>query len=568
MKCLRCFLVIVVLIFCAGCLKKSLPELLITAMEAAPEITLPDETLYPFHNPALAIDVRVENLFSLLTYEDKLTLLQHNPVAIPHLGITSAGLVTDCLGAVLGPDSAIPTTQFCQAYGLAETWDSYSIQLVARAVAVELRYAYHVLGIGGLVVQVPDAIFSKEDPCLNSTLTSALINGLQGDHPHYWRTAVMVDNKDKPPVPDDIDAALNSGLLTIADFNTAVRANLRIMTMLGLFDPPALVPYANVTDEAPWNTIRHKNLARVVEKKSIVLLKNEKAILPLTARKLKQIAVLGKFEAFSAIKAKAGVGCNVSYTADYSEAVALAKNADVAIVCIGNDPNTKQIDETFLQEVSQANPATIVVLISDFPYALTWADAHIPAILHMTHNSQELGNALADVLFGDYNPGGRLVQTWTAADSDIPLYDFGYGLSYTNFQYTNLRVNPPILAITNTLSISVDITNTGKRNGDEVVQMYVKHFDSAVIRPAKQLKGFARVFIEAGKTVTVNLNLHPEDISFWDATRKQWVLETGEIELQFARSANDADILLSKTIPVAGELIESNAESPTPALHP
>src|SRR4029453_12424382 len=148
------------------------------------------------------------------------------------------------------------------------------------------------------------------------------------------------------------------------------------------------------------------------------------------------------------------------------------------------------------------NPRTIVVLISSFPYAINWTQGNAPAIIHMALNSQEEGRALADVIFGDYNPGGRLVQTWPRSldqlppmlDYDIrhgrtymyfqdqPLYPFGYGLSYTNFSYSSLRLSGDRLGAEAPISVSVDITNTGDRAGDEVVQLYVQHLDSAVQR--------------------------------------------------------------------------------------
>src|SRR5204863_1343996 len=187
---------------------------------------------------------------------------------------------------------------------------------------------------------------------------------------------------------------------------------------------------------------------------------------------------------FDGIKAKVGKNVRVSNAAnnENDEAVKIAREADVAIVCVGNHPNggfdnawakvsvpsegREAVDrqsitleqEELIKEVYQANPRTIVVLVSSFPYAINWTQQNVPAILHMAHNSQEEGNALADVLFGDYNPGGRLVQTWPRSvdqlppmmDYDIrdgrtymyfkgePLYPFGYGLSYTTFVYSNI----------------------------------------------------------------------------------------------------------------------------------
>lgn len=167
-------------------------------------------------------------------------------------------------------------------------------------------------------------------------------------------------------------------------------------------------------------------------------------------------------------------------------------------------------DEELVKEVYKANKKTVAVLISNFPYAINWSQENVPAIIQMTHCSQELGNALADVLFGDYNPGGKLVQTWPASinqlpemmDYDIrngrtymyfkgkPLYPFGYGLSYTTFSFSNLKTSSDYLNANGEIMVTIDITNTGKVVGDEVAQLYVTFLDSKVERPLKQLKGF------------------------------------------------------------------------------
>ncbi len=182
------------------------------------------------------------------------------------------------------------------------------------------------------------------------------------------------------------------------------------------------------------------------------------------------------------------------------------------------------------------NPRTIVVLISSFPYAINWARETVPAILHMTHSSQEEGNALADVLFGDYNPAGRLVQTWPRSldqlppimDYDIrhgctymyfkgePLYPFGYGLSYTTFAYSNLRVTPGALSMKGSINVTVDVKNTGSRVGEEVLQMYVKHLNSSVERPRLELKGFTRIPLAPGQNRSVTFTLPAQRLAYWN----------------------------------------------------
>jgi len=215
--------------------------------------------------------------------------------------------------------------------------------------------------------------------------------------------------------------------------------------------------------------------------------------------------------------------------------------------------------EELIKEVYAANPKTIVVLISSFPYAINWTEQNIPAILHMSQNSQELGNALADVLFGDYNPSGRLVQTWPKSleqlppmlDYDIrhgrtymyfndePLYPFGYGLSYTTFRYSNLRLSSNTFKSTGQLKVSLDLTNTGKRSGEEVVQLYVRHLDSKVARPLKELKAFRRVAVGPGETKTVTLDLKSDQLAYWKTDTHRFEVESGKIELMIGSSSSD-----------------------------
>jgi beta-glucosidase len=299
-----------------------------------------------------------------------------------------------------------------------------------------------------------------------------------------------------------------------------------------------------------------------------------------------------RVSALSGIKNKVGPNVLVKSALDNDEAVKLAQASDVAIVCVGNHPNgghdnewakvsvpsegREAVDresitleqEDLVKRVYQANPKTIVVLVSSFPYAINWTQDNVPAIVHMALNSQEEGNALADVLFGDYNPAGRLVQTWPRSleqlppimDYDIrhgrtymyfsgqPLYPFGYGLSYTNFAYSNLHISASTLPGKGTVAISVDVKNTGTRHGEEVVQMYVKHLDSAVARPLKELKGFKRVMIAPGQTITVTLPLAAETLAYWNASKHAFVVEKGKVQIMVGPSSTDTK--LNKTIRV------------------
>jgi beta-glucosidase len=403
---------------------------------------------------------------------------------------------------------------------------------------------------------------------------------------------------------DPVQQALRNKLVTEAELDEDLRGVYRIMIRLGLLDPPAEVPYAAIKGtEDPWKKEQHKAVARRVTQESIVLLKNENSLLPLRKDTLKSIAVVGPHAhevlldwysgtppyvvtPLEGIRNKAGSSIKVEYAASNANdaAVKIAKSSDVAIVIIGNHPtcgagwnqcptpsdgkeaiDRKSINleqEELARQVLAVNPRTVVVLISSFPFAINWTKANIPAILHMTHNSEEEGNALADVLFGDYNPGGRLVDTWPQSmDQLLPmmdynirhgrtylyfkgesLYPFGFGLGYTTFSYSNLRTSADQLRGENPVIVSIEVKNTGPLTGDEVVQLYVKHLDSKVERPIQELKGFKRVTIRSGQTKTVEFPLKAADLSYWDETRHRFQVEKEEIKVIVGRSSVDTKL--------------------------
>ncbi|HJP94915.1 MAG TPA: glycoside hydrolase family 3 C-terminal domain-containing protein [Pyrinomonadaceae bacterium] len=401
---------------------------------------------------------------------------------------------------------------------------------------------------------------------------------------------------------DAVRGALKKGLLTEADIDRALRGNFRVMIRLGLLDPPARVPYASIGQESndPWLSDKHKALALRTTQESIVLLKNSANLLPLDKKSLKSIAVIGpradqvlldwysgtppySISPLEGIKNAVGGSVKVNHAAnnDDSAAVKAARESDVAIVCVGNHPNggfdtvwarvsvpsegREAVDrqsitleqEELIRAVFQANPKTIVVLVSSFPYTINWTQENVPAIVHMALNSQEEGSALASVLFGDYNPAGRLVQTWPRSldqlppmmDYDIrhgrtymyfrdtPLYPFGYGLSYTTFAYRDLKTS---LSRDGQIGVSVVVKNTGKRAGDEVVQLYVKHLDSRVSRPLKELKDFTRIHLAPQEEKTVKFSLPASRLAYWEAETDRWVVEKDQIEITVGGSSTDA----------------------------
>ncbi len=411
---------------------------------------------------------------------------------------------------------------------------------------------------------------------------------------------------------EPVRGALKKNLLTEADIDVVLRNTFRVMIRLGLLDPPSRVPYTKIKDTGePWLTEEHKSLARLVTQKSIVLLKNANALLPLDRRAIKSVAVIGPradqvlldwysgtppyvVTPLQGIRNKVGASVEVRHAKgdDNDETERVARSSDLAIVVVGNHPTCdagwekcptpsdgkEAVDrlsiqleqEELIKRVYKANPKTVVVLRASFPYAINWTQENVPAIVHLANNSQEEGNALADVLFGDYNPAGRLVQTWPKSEEQLPpmmdydirrgrtymyfktepLYPFGHGLSYTTFSYSNLRTSAVHRSPDSPISISVDVKNTGRLAGEEVVQLYVKHLASAVERPLKELKGFARVALRPGELKTVRLTLKGEQLAYWDAARRRFTVEDGRVMVMVGSSS--ADIKLEKAVRIVG----------------
>jgi beta-glucosidase len=422
---------------------------------------------------------------------------------------------------------------------------------------------------------------------------------------------VFLDNYRAP-----LQEAITKGLVTEKEIDESIYGNLRVLLKLGMLDNSPANPYTQIgiaDTTAPWTKKEARNLVRRATVKSIVLLKNNKNLLPLQKDRIKSIAVIGP----SANKVisdwysgtppysvniregiKTAIGGNVTFRFAMSNkadsAVIAARESDVAIVCIGNHPlsyglgwgqnhvpsdGREDVDrqaisleqEDLVKLVMKANPNTIVVVVSSFPYAINWSKEHVPAIMHVSQSSQELGNAIADVVFGEVSPAGRLVQTWiTSIDQlppildynirngrtymyskEAPLFPFGYGLTYTKFNYSNLSTGKRSINADETLNISFDITNAGNYDSDEVAQLYVVFSDSKVQRPLKELKGFSRIFIRKGETVKVTIPLKASDLTYWDIEKQVFVLEPGKVE--FFIGSSSVDRRLQGEITIAGK---------------
>lgn len=408
---------------------------------------------------------------------------------------------------------------------------------------------------------------------------------------------MFLDDYKKP-----LTNAINKGLLSEKEIDQAIRGTLRVILKLGLLDKSDQNPYSKIgiTDTIDlWTKPEAYKLAREATVKSIVLLKNKNNILPIKKEKVKKIAVIGPranqvisdwysgtppyaVTALEGIKNAIGDNAEITYNQSNKadSAVIAAREADIAIVCIGNHPlgynlpwgvnyvysdGREEVDrqsisleqEDLVKLVYAANPNTILVLISSFPYAINWSNENVPAIVHITQSSQELGNGLADVLFGKVSPAGRLVQTWTASidqllpilnynirngrtymyDQNKPIYPFGYGLTYTTFEYSDLKTGKSVIKDGETIEVTFRLKNSGQYDSDEVAQLYVSFPDSKIERPVISLKGFKRVHVRKGQTMEVAIPLKAEDLKYWNEEKHAFTLDKGTVEFFIGTSS-------------------------------
>ncbi len=263
-----------------------------------------------------------------------------------------------------------------------------------------------------------------------------------------------------------------------------------------------------------------------------------------------------------------------------SEALDAARNADAVVLFLGLTPRLEGEEmpvtipgfrggdrtsielpapqQRLLERVAGLGKPTVLVLLSGSAVAVEWAQQQGPAVVQAWYPGQAGGTAIADVLFGTYNPAGRLPVTFYRSTSDLgpfedykmngrtyryfsgkPLYPFGHGLSYTTFRYDRLRTNTPTLHAGGAVDVSVEVTNTGKRAGDEVVQLYVQHLGSKVPRPLLELRGYQRVTLKPGETRTVTMALRAEDLAYWDTAADRWVVEPDRVRLRVGASSED-----------------------------
>ena len=396
---------------------------------------------------------------------------------------------------------------------------------------------------------------------------------------------------------DYLPKAYETGKISESEINSAAFRVLKARFKLGIFDDPALNPYTKI---APSNVgcAEHQQLALETALQSIVLLKNKGNILPLNLKKIKSIAVVGinanscEFGDYSGVPVNEPVSpyegilqraggkikvktviwdtASIKGPERFSKEKKLAGSSDVVIAVVGINKtiereglDRKSLDlpanqMDFIKEIYKSNPKTIVVLVAGSSMTINWIQDNIPAIVNAWYPGEKGGQAIAEVLFGDYNPSGRLPLTYYNSIDDLPpfddyevfngrtymfsdkkpLYAFGYGLSYSTFKYDGIKINQQQIVAGDTAEICVDIQNTGKYDGDEVVQLYLHNCNASEKVPVKQLKAFRRISLKSGEKQTVSFRLSREDMSYWN-NHNDFVLLPGVYNVMIGSSSDD-----------------------------
>ncbi|MFZ9628073.1 MAG: beta-glucosidase BglX [Ilumatobacteraceae bacterium] len=464
-------------------------------------------------------------------------------------------------------------------------------------------------GFDGFVVSDANAVRSLVTQDFASDLTDAATRAIGA--------GVDMEMAVFAPAFARLPAAIESGRLSERELDESVRRVLRAKARMGLFDDPYVDPSlaASVLDDPS-----HRDVARLAAERAAVLLKNDSELLPLDSGSIGSIAVIGPladskrdalgpwvFDAIDVaetvsvldgIRRKVGDAVRVEHargvsvarrrhsspfagllgsakdpvgfdeTTEFDRAIAIARDADIAVVVVGEwqDQIGEVASRSTLdlpgrqQELLEAVVATgtpvVLLVMNGRPLELSWAAEHVPAILDIWYPGTQGGTAIADLLFGDASPGGKLPFTWPRSvgqvpliyshtvsqapegrahrywDADsTPLFPFGHGLSYGRFEYSNLAVDRASVPLDGTVVVSVDVTNTGARSGDEVVQLYVHQRHGTAARPARELKGFQRVEVRSGQTRTVEFTIGPAERRYWNAATRGWVLDAATFDV-------------------------------------
>lgn len=396
----------------------------------------------------------------------------------------------------------------------------------------------------------------------------------------------------------------------IALVDDAVRRILTKKFEMGLFDDPFRFSNAQ-REKTVWNDPAHKSAALDMARKSIVLLKNEQALLPIQAS-MKKVALIGPF--MKAVRDNLGFwsyewpddsttivtqydgivrrlpkdaivhyakGCNINDadSAGFAAAIAAAKDADLVIMSMGEARDMSGeaksrssiqlpgVQEALIKAIHATGKPVVLLMNAGRPLIFNWAADHVPAIVYTWWLGTQAGDAIGDVLFGQYNPSGKLPMTFPRSEGQIPIYynyyntgrpakdennlfyvsayidlpnspkyPFGYGLSYTQFQYAPMQLSDTVLKGNQTLTVKVRVRNAGKYDGEEVVQLYLRDVTASVVRPVKELKGFQKIFLKAGETKELVFKVKTDDLRFYNQTL-QHIWEPGEFHVMVGTSS-------------------------------
>ncbi len=685
---------------------------------------------YPFQNPSLPVEQRVNDLVSRLTLEEKVSQMLNATPAIDRLGISAYDWWNECLHGVAR--TSFKVTSYPQAIGMAATFDVDAMKTMGDFTAEEGRAINNESNRNnnhrrylGLTYWTPNInIFRDprwgrgqetygEDPYLTGTLAKAFVTGLQGTDPKYLKAAgcakhyavhsgpepsrhvfdVNISDHDlwdtylpafhelvvnakvagvmcaynayagqpccgsdqlmikilrddwkfsgyvtsdcgaiddfwqrHKTSPDaesaatdavlhgtDVECgnvtykslvkAVKDGKLSEKEIDVSLKRLFTIRFRLGMFDPVEMVKYAQIPITA-LESQSHRDHALKMARESIVLLRNQNALLPLS-KNIKKIAVLGPnadnantqlgnyngqpsvvTTVLKGIKDELGDTTKVFYSRatnfvdttqpDFSRLIDSVKEADVLIYVGGISPRLEGeemrvsqqgfsggdrttialpfVQTNFLKALEATGKPVIFIMMTGSAIAIPWEVENIPAIINAWYGGQAAGTAVADVLFGDYNPSGRLPITFYKSDTDLPsfedysmanrtyryfkgvaLYPFGFGLSYTTFKYSNLKLSKASLKKNESVLAEVTVTNTGKYKGDEVIQLYITH-ESVKDAPLSALKSFKRITLQPAASQKISFNITPDLLNLIDASGKA-VFTPGALKIIIAGSS-------------------------------
>jgi beta-glucosidase len=405
---------------------------------------------------------------------------------------------------------------------------------------------------------------------------------------------------------------VKEGKVKVSVIDDAVRRILKKKFEMGLFDDPFKF-CSEAREKEQWNNTTHLDAAKDIAKKSIVLLKNQTDILPLY-KQTKTIALIGPLiksvkehlgfwsfdwaddtaritTLYDAVQKKVGAdtkllyakGCNSNdkSTSGFAEAVAITNQSDIAIIYVGEERamsgeaksksniHLPGVQEELIKAVMATGKPVVVIIGAGRPLIFNWIAENVPAILYTWWLGTKGPDAIADVLFGDYNPSGKLPMSFPRSEGQIPIYynyyntgrpaqndsdynyvsaytdlpnssqyPFGYGLSYSTFEYGNISINKSQLKANEKIEATVTVSNKGNYDGEEVVQLYIRDITGSVVRPVKELKGFQKIFLRKGETKEIKFNISVDDLRFYN-DKLQHIYEPGDFKLFIGGNSRD-----------------------------